>query len=129
MKLSNLDRIRLHQQWWNRANDVPLALIYTPLPPAPPIPSLPPRIGLDIDVPPDELVLRKRADAEMQHLAPKETLVTGYVNFATTSNTNTTTTFVTPLCAGGGRSNPRSSDCCVMESPRSAAPCVGAGCT
>jgi hypothetical protein len=83
MKLSNLDRIRLHRQWWNRANDVPLALIYTPLPPAPPIPGLPPRIGLDIDVPPGELVLRKRADAEMQHLAPKETLITGYVNFAT----------------------------------------------
>jgi len=35
VKLTNRDRIRLHQQWWQRTNDIPLALIYTPLPARP----------------------------------------------------------------------------------------------
>jgi hypothetical protein len=79
MRLTNRDRVRLHQEWWNRTNEVPLALIYTHLPAG----RLPPRRGLDVDVPPDEIAERKRAGAELQTLAPKETLVTGYVNFAT----------------------------------------------
>ncbi len=83
MTLTNHDRIRLHRQWWNRANDVPLALIYTPLPAGRVPARLPPRRGLDVDVPPDEIAERKRISAETQHLAPKETLITGYVNFAT----------------------------------------------
>ncbi len=83
MRLTNRDRIRLHQQWWNRANELPLALIYTPLPPTPAPQHLPRRGGLDVDVPPEEIAERKRASAEEQYLAPKETLVTGYVNFAT----------------------------------------------
>jgi hypothetical protein len=78
MPLTNRDRIHLHQQWRRRANTIPLALIYTPLP------ARPSRWrGLDVDVPVAEIAQRKREGAEAQYLIPKEVLVTGYVNFAT----------------------------------------------
>jgi hypothetical protein len=83
VKLTNRDRIHLQQGWWRRANDVPLALIYTPLPASRAPMRLPPRRGLDVDVPPAEIAERKRISAELQYRAPKETLITGYVNFAT----------------------------------------------
>jgi hypothetical protein len=79
VKLTNEDRIRLQQRWWQRANDIPLALIYTPMPAARPTRWR----GLDVDVPVTEIAERKRAGAETQYRIPKEVLVTGYVNFAT----------------------------------------------
>ena len=72
---SNPERIRLQQQWWDRANTERLALIYTPLPH--------PYGGLDVDVPVQDIAERKRANAEVEYNVPKDVLVTGYVDFAT----------------------------------------------
>ena len=73
--LTNLQRIALHRLWWNQENSQRLALIYTPL--------TYPYGGLDIEVQSSEIAHRKRADAAVQYQEPKDTLVTGRVNYAT----------------------------------------------
>lgn len=75
MIVTNRERLALHQQWWARTNDAPLALIYTP--------AHYPFGGLDVDVPPEQIAERKRANAAVAYTAPRDTLVTGYVDFAT----------------------------------------------
>jgi hypothetical protein len=73
--IKNLERIRLHQQWWNRTNSQRLALIYTP--------ASYPYEGLDVDVPPEAIAEQKRLNAEVIETLPNDVLVTGRVNFAT----------------------------------------------
>jgi hypothetical protein len=75
MIVTNRERIALHRLWWARANEVPLALIYTP--------ARYPYGGLDVDVPPERIHERKRANAAVAYAIPRDTLVNGYVDFAT----------------------------------------------
>ena len=73
--LTNPERVQLHQQWWRRENSQRLALIYTP--------AHYPWGGLDVDVPPDDIPMRKRENAAVEKTLPNDVLVTGYVDFAT----------------------------------------------
>lgn len=75
MKITNQQRIELHQRWWDRTNDKRLALIYTP--------TNYPFNGLDIIVPVEEIAYRKKCNAEVAYGEPRDTLVTAYVDFAT----------------------------------------------
>jgi hypothetical protein len=75
LKVTNGQRIQLHQRWWAGTNTEPLALIYTPL--------HSPYGGLDIKVPVAEIAFRKRSNAQVAYRAPMDTLVTAYVDFAT----------------------------------------------
>jgi hypothetical protein len=74
-KVTNQERIQLHKAWWRRENIQRLALIYAP--------AHFPYGGLDVDVPLDQIAMRKRRNAEAQYTQPKDVLVTAYVDFAT----------------------------------------------
>ncbi len=73
--MGNRECIITHRQWWTRTHPHPLVGLFAPVPV--------PFGGLDIDVPPDQIVARKRRNAEALACVPGDKLAVATVNFST----------------------------------------------
>ncbi len=71
--MNNKEKIELHKSWWRRENTVPLV--------APYIPVKSPYGGLDIVVPPSQIALRKKANAEVHGGLPGDALTVEEIHF------------------------------------------------
>lgn len=73
--MDNREHVGRQLQWWSRTNARPLVGLFAPVPV--------PFGGLDIDVPPTQIVERKRRNAEALACVPGEKLAVATVNFST----------------------------------------------